>query len=509
MRHGRVLESRVSDSLATITTDTGAFAPGDREFTHYQVPGLCLAAAHNTLSVLRRSIAAHAYVDSIKMIAPERETIPTGVAAVARACGVHFTVAGTAVHDLPDLFDLALFEGDSRLARAVINRRVALASTAAARDTVLQTAITWYLAATPARVSAAESTVAQVDAFGRESQSLSWRLVAHRQLLEFAEQTFEWSLMQREAEQILTLSHQMTDATAATAEPDVERAYGALALVDVAEHPDSLHALAQQARQTLHHARGKGLYRTYADAPVDTVLDWLVPAPLRAVTLGQHADSGPMFPPLTATYWFPARPDHWPPGAGPVSVIVDAAYATAQGIVRDDCLDDDKTILSAWAGQCYGDLVRSVRKWTEQYGSKLAITIVIPTRGRVLRSLLMPPASEADTLAWYFRDYLHLPVTVAVVEAAVRQQPPPNSYLTYTDTALGFKSYCDNPYVYQQGSESIGEVRLVTRTGHLLYAGDLSPLLDMVLDRVMANTTKSTASAPVSADDPMANSPHP
>ena len=35
----------LSARLATITTDTGAFAPGHRDFARYDNPGLCRAAA--------------------------------------------------------------------------------------------------------------------------------------------------------------------------------------------------------------------------------------------------------------------------------------------------------------------------------------------------------------------------------------------------------------------------------------------------------------------------------
>lgn len=503
----------IQDSLATITTDTGAFAPGDKNFSHYQVPGLCLTAARNTLFVLRRSLAASEYVDSIEKVAPERETVPAPVTTIARACGAHFTVAGTAVHDLPDLFDLALFEGNDALARAALDRRVALQSGALDRDTVLQTAIGWYLTAQPARVAAAETTVMQVEALGgRQAQQLSWSLAAHEQLLRYAEATSEWPLLRREAEQMLTLSYRAPGGVTNAVEDDyvyqaVILAYEKLTEADVVEHPDSLYALAQQVQQALRHVhpRGQEKYQTFADVPRDTMLKWLVPTSLSGAIHGQHADSGLVLPPLTATFWYPARPAHWPPGAGPVSMIVRPVVGGDEGVVRDACLYYDQEILSSWTIHCYGGLVRSVRQWTALYGSKLAITILVPTRGRAIRSILLPPASEADTLAWYFRDYLKLPVTVAVVESAVRQEPHPRDVLRYTDTALVALDYIHKAAEdYQEKTWDFDPpILLLTRTGHLLYAGGVSPLLDLVLARAMG---KATASAPVSADDSIAKS---
>src|ERR1035437_7796607 len=81
----------ITDSarLATITTDTGAFAPGHRDFSRYDTPGLCLAAAKWTRHVLHRTLEAH---DSLFLLreTPERDILGSGgTAAIAQTCATH------------------------------------------------------------------------------------------------------------------------------------------------------------------------------------------------------------------------------------------------------------------------------------------------------------------------------------------------------------------------------------------------------------------------------------
>src|SRR5579863_8208592 len=76
--------------LATITTDTGAFAPGNRDFTRYDTPGLCLVAAVIVQAYSQRTLAATIQASNNYWT----DTVGAGeTATVARACGVRFTLA--------------------------------------------------------------------------------------------------------------------------------------------------------------------------------------------------------------------------------------------------------------------------------------------------------------------------------------------------------------------------------------------------------------------------------
>ena len=236
-----------SDSLATITTDTGALAQGDKDFTRYRVPGMCLALAENARSVLRRSLAAKVILDTIQTTAPERDTLPRGVVTLARACGARFTVANVTPWDLPDLFMLALLAERDSLADAVLQRRVTLVTNTAAKGWLLQQAATIYLAAEPARVAAATAVVAQADALGLAAAAA--RLAAHQALLDFATQTFDRVRMRQEAERILALGRAAPFDSIKYHWGPVYFAYVGLGRVAYFEHPDSARELAPQLAQ--------------------------------------------------------------------------------------------------------------------------------------------------------------------------------------------------------------------------------------------------------------------
>ena len=113
----------VPDSLAMITTDTGAFAPGYKDYSRYLIPELCVAAARNAGDVMTRPLATQIWLATIRDYAPEQDSLPTRVSQIARACGAHFTVEKTDEENLPALFNLALLERNDSLARAVLRHR--------------------------------------------------------------------------------------------------------------------------------------------------------------------------------------------------------------------------------------------------------------------------------------------------------------------------------------------------------------------------------------------------
>jgi hypothetical protein len=153
-------------ALATITTDTGDFAPGHHDFTRYTDLRWCLVAATDTRYILRRTLKAQDNLDLVHGT-PERDTLPSGVILVARNCIAHFTVAGTAIKDLPLLFDLALMAGKDSIAHSVLARLVNAAPTVEDKRQVLMNYIGHYLKAEPARVGTVDSLVAQKDKLGQ------------------------------------------------------------------------------------------------------------------------------------------------------------------------------------------------------------------------------------------------------------------------------------------------------------------------------------------------------
>ena len=460
----RALSLARPDSVPNATTDTGALAPGHKTFTRYGTPGLCLSAALNAADILRHSATAQERLNSVLDVAPARDTLPAGVVAVARACGAHMTVGGTQAQDLPDLFTLALLEQNDVLARAALQRHVASAATAAARNTIFLSAVGEYLSAEPARVAAAETTLTQIDALGPTAAVM--QLAAHDSLLLFASATFDTVQMQRQAERMIALNHGGPDQLAKIRY--VVDAYEALGEIAYFNHPDVLPALAARAKQDLHQLP------KYANATLTQVQDWLIPGELR-----QARDKGRQPLPIEASYWFPKPLSAWPSDGSHISLVIDG------GMWTRDCLhEDDHFLIPLRSDEDCGQIASRLRRWMAQYGTRgLQVIIAANTQGHAVRSVSVPPAEEAQIIGWYFRDYLKLPVTVAITESAIEQLPAPDGRLRYTDTTrLGELA---------GGINSSPVALLVGRDGKLLYAGNLlerdriSPVLDVLLARAM------------------------
>lgn len=476
---------RLPDSLATITTDTGDFAPGPTAFSRYPTPGLCRAAALVTGKVHRRTSAAQAILDTIRETAPARDTLPTQAIAIARACGARFTVARTAAADLPDLFVLALLAQNDTLAYAAMRRRLALASSAAARDTVLLEAIGGYLAAEPARVAVAESVIAQADAFGPSAQAV--RLAAHDSLLAFASSTFDTLHMRQEAERIITLGHQVPTAAIQYDYDPIVSAYEALGAVAFVMHPNSLLALAARAKQDLQRfppgkdfPPGKPYWvrelLNYQTASISTILQSLSPIGSDQMILGQAP------PALQATYWFPVKPAHWP--RGPVSLIV-----YGQNGFYYDALDSGRTAYSLTNG-CWGLNDGDLTKVARHSARGVAVTVVTETWRSGVGSLPTLTA-HADTLC---RDYLKLPVTVAVVADSLGQLPAPDGRRFPCNARQRFICRDSTANAKRYLNENVPLV-LLGRNGQLLYAGSFSPLFEALLTRLLAAPTPAAATA--------------
>ena len=498
------------DSLATITTDTGVFAPGPTSFARFTVSGLCRAAALYTSIVRRQVRAAQEVLDTIRQTAPTRDTLPSQAVALAKACGARFTVQRTPAPELADLFALALQAGDNSLAQAVMRRQLTLAANPAERGTVLMAAIGGYLAAEPARVSAAEALAMQVDALGPTMQGV--RLAVHDSLLRFAESSYDTVYMRQEAERIIALGHDIpTDYHRYAYDPVVD-AYQALLEITFVAHPDALPALAARAKQDLSRFPAGRRFPSdsswdeqipdYKTASLDAVLHTLAPPGL------EEAIQGEAPAPLQASYWFPAKPAHWPPGTGPVSLVVYGGHGACFGGIVG---------VSASNACGWGNLGAGVQTALAHYAALgFPITIVVETWRNALGQLPASVNANADTLRWYYRDHLKLPVTVAVVADSLQQLPAPDGRLFPCDVDGRYicRDQSVNAKRYLNGWRS---VLLLGKKGELLYSGALqyadgqsrafSPLFEAVLHHQLALPSSPSGPTGSSASSHLSSSP--
>lgn len=492
------------DSVVTITIDTGAFAPGHRDFTRYTTPGLCLAAAQETRDVLRRTLPAQRTL----LIAREtlaRDTIPTAVTTIARACGARFTVAGTAPRELPALFALALLERNDTLARAVADRRAKLEAggpTGATLPGLLTNTVGEYLRADPPQPTAAESLVARIDAMGRSA--LVPRLQAHAQLLQFATSHVDLvdmrQRMRQEADRIITLGQALTPAELVQLRGEtwwggpVTAAYRALMMLALLEYPDSMPVIARRAQQDLGRTpdgpaltMGKNPFR---DASVQRMTSILRP--------GASEWGHTVTPRLQAAYWFPNGVDTLQPKRGTVSLFIR---------VRPECYVGDG-VPYPWfladAESC-GWLYDYIRHWAAMYGaSGLAITLVTEMRGAALQLGAQTPADGARAIAWFLLDGLKLPVSVAVQNVSLlKQLPSPDDrrYYDLTPFEHGYDLFGVQDYVVLTG-----------RDGTMLYRGDYGPALfaqpRMLFDALLAQAVLGTHTPTAPAVTPSATPSH-
>jgi hypothetical protein len=388
-------------SLSTITTDTGDYAPGNRDYTRYTDLRWCLIAATNTRDVLRRTLKALDNFDLVQST-PERDTLPAGAKTVARNCGARFTVAGTAIGDLPVLFDLALMAGNDSMAHAVLARLVDAAPTTVEKDKVLLKYVDHYLNAEPARVAAADSIVAQIEKLGQAG--LSERLNVHGALLQyFGVKHYNSRLVRREAEQVISI----IDSMATPELHHVERlsgAYNHLMLWAWLNYPDSIPVIAQRYQRYLRSSAAQGAMKKICleerkaficdltSAPIDTVI--------RAVLGTGYHQSQQAAPPVSADFWFPAPGrDTVQPARGVVSVIIN--YQNLINCIRTP-------------GGCKEDFDR-LRRFVERYKSAgMSITMLANAPGYRLGGDPGPADSVAQSYRLYMQNYFKWPVTVAV-----------------------------------------------------------------------------------------------
>jgi hypothetical protein len=475
----------LAPALAPVDTAIFAPSPTPADVAHYATPGLCWAAAVYTSVVQRRTDAAQSVLDTIRQTAPTRDTLPAAAVAVAQACLRHFTVAGTPVPQLVDLFTAALQAGEDSLARAVVGRQLALAATPAARRAVQLDAIQAYLAAEPARVAAAESVVAQVDAAGAPAT----RLAAHERLLAFARSTYDTTRMRQEAERIIAAGQAGPFAAIQYHYEPLINAYDALMAIAFVAHPDSMPALAARAQHDLQRfPPGKDFpdsvvqatlaYMTdYKTMSVQQLLAQLTPMPPEEQSAVNTVPA-----PLQATYWYP-RPAHWPPGDGPLSLVVYANHGTCVGPfhVGENYGDCGAAVRGISGNETsrqvkFVDIVARLAARFSQRG--LSITVVAETwPGASLGLLPDATTANAEAIRWYYQDYLKLPVTVAVVVDTVQPLRAPDGRVFPCDASPLLQVHvCGNrtPNTSRYANYNDPAV-LLDRAGHLLYAGVFTP----------------------------------
>lgn len=430
-------------SAPAITTDTGALAPGHRNFSRYSTPSLCLSAVESELATAHRSLAAQAAATAL-LRTPERDTLPTNVIMVARSCIAPFTVRTLPARELRSLFVLALAAGKDSLAESVLDRQVVAATTDSARVRLFAAALADYLAASPARVDAARALLVRAQRPGGVNAANIGRLWVqlHLALLDFWERTRPDAPERAQAaDSILTFVREghATSLLGKERQEAVMQCYQVLMSVAYLIHPDApdsaLLQLAQHAKDDLswippdttwydpNWKPGSASHRASADVPAqgrsakamraagykalvsginwhDVPLPRIVSefAPEGAVVL---SDSARRPEPVVARVLLPADAD---------TTLKPEMIAVRYQPIPSCLVNYDAPLYDL---ACTMPMTQ-LQRWRETYGSRLRLTVVAPSFGHAVYSGPLSPQQEAQRIAWYVRDYWHIPATVAL-----------------------------------------------------------------------------------------------
>jgi hypothetical protein len=344
------------------------------------------------------------------------------------------------------LFVLALQAGDDTLARAILRHQLSLAPNLEERLAVLTRGIERYVTAEPARLDEAAWAAAVADTLAMAGHASS--LSQHVVLLDLAIRAFDRPRMLREARQILALGQTLDFEAVKQDRFSLSRAWTSVLQVAYLESPDSVLALASQAKAYMSRfssSNGGRMGFDYAKHSVAEVRDNLLPFN------PDPATSSRTFPPIEAPFWFPAPITHWPP-RGSVTLVV---YGE-----EPNCGHRLEVPGNCWTR--WGTFM------TQYAAHGLTFVLVDHARGFAVRTLPLSAKAEADSLNWYYRTYRKLPLTLAVVPMTVtRQVPAPDGRSWVTDTtamgrAVGITESQNYPTPFAQ---------LYDRAGRLLYAG--------------------------------------
>jgi hypothetical protein len=284
---------------------------------------------------------------------------------------------------------------------------------------------------------------------------------------------FNVSYMRREAERIIALGKEGPIEDIQYDDLPIIMAYIALGQVAYIEAPDSVASVMVRAKADL------GRFPPGATWPRGRIYSLLQAVDYKRVSLSEVRSTllpfdptryaGVPLPPIKAQYWFPKAPEAWPPGRGRPSLIV---YG---GFLSGNCLREDGSVFRMpLRHECIA-LRTTIPQWIQHYQGRLAITLVAQTQGSALRSQVLSPAAEADSIAWYVHNRLRLPVTVGVVEELIQRMPASDGREFHTDTTYYGRTYPSGVVIFYDAD------------GRLLYVGSSfkHPMLRRLVEREM------------------------
>lgn len=472
-------------TLATITTDTGAYAPGHHDFSRYTTPGLCQAAAeherfyHQNGKVYQARVLAQYLSDSGQLrFAGDPDTVGAAeTAVVARACGARFTLASTPAGDRGDLFLLALHQKNDSLAQTILATLAAHERTADERNAIWLMGFQSML--TLGHRTAAEALRARFRTRALADRQLQLQmldaLIAHDSLANDAVR------LRQETGQIIDLAKVGPDSV--SSRRSLETAYETLLELAADDgHPDSLITIALRAKRDLSRFSKDVAGYPWGTKPVDSVLAQLAPDWYNVMQTDLHLHHHA--PRLQADYWFPA------PGSAP-----DDTLRPVPGKINVICLNALETPFPndvARRGGPVGVQGRNTyaSRWLKKYEAAGVVFTMVEDAHGYLDDNKLPievdggrpyrvttPADEAQIWHWWWHVYTGWPGAVAIQTAHPQWLPLPDGR-RWTETGIQYVDFVngriDNRMRYLPGSTfaMAGACAVIGRDGTILYDQD-------------------------------------
>jgi hypothetical protein len=472
--------------------DTGDFAMGNRDFSRYVNPVMCVQAAQLTARHMASTVSAQA-ANEVLRYTPLRDSIPSGVVATARACGTRFAANDpqfTGPYGLDNLrswFVLSLLAMHDALADTIQHRILDSATTGDARNRASLWILDQYLQARPVRLVAAKALAAKIDAFGRPSLLTS--VLGHNRLLDLADTAFDRAMIQNEGDRVIALGAGLTaqEQCFTGGIAAVIHAFTSEMTVSAIDRSDALAGIIGRlqthfripAVQECIEIRKHTMfplpdYSTMSEAEI--VQRILVEnVGLTSVLPEQVKKQGV----ITGPKWFPASGhDGTVPVPGKATMIV--------------FLPTDMR----WRPGEYEPANTTLRRWIARYGpAGLSVAVLAAPHGYALWG--GPESSEqlGKSFDWYYHDYLRLPVTFGLDTASrLPSTPDPDGRVHYDTSALEgawriwFSQTKNGSPNYWYRND--GLVMLVDKTGTVIYRSEVAgqglgfqPVLETLLLR--------------------------
>lgn len=339
------------------------------------------------------------------------ESEPAPVVAAARRCGARFAEPGAALDAFPLLLRLYLVAGRDADAQALVARRLAaLSDTAprARRAAVIDTAVTLYLDAHPARLATAEALLLQ---FANDGADRIERFGIYGEMMNKARNFGDSTMARRWAQQVVAIGDSLTES-----ERHSEKFKS--------RFPDEGRGLIFTAARVLVGQRPllDSLRKSTAAFMALERSAWSSATGMRLgafpIQVGKRAAT------IEAEYWFPrgAENDQWP-RPGHVSII---AFLDCHGAPRPEDMHP------AGGGPCARQGA-ALRRWAERF-PELDIVVVSHTHGYFMYDAPPEPAAEAEWMhrwveAWVPR------ATLAVATTPFWRLPEPDGRVIGQDNA--------------------------------------------------------------------------